>query len=83
LAAFPCAVARLAMATITASVFASVPIFVVPFGYSAILTEPKVGYEHEFAEIMVADSKNVCFSKNSRWIRFTERTREPLLKLSS
>ncbi len=49
------------MATITASVFASVPIFVVPFGYSAFLSEPKVGYELEFAETKIADSKKCLF----------------------
>ena len=49
------------MATTTASAFASVLIFVVPFGCSEFLSEPEVGYEHEFAEIMVADSKNFLF----------------------
>jgi hypothetical protein len=27
-----------------------------------------------FAEIMVADSKNVCFSKTCRWFCLTEKT---------
>lgn len=53
------------MATMAASVFASVIIFMVPIGSSAFLPKPKAGYEQEFAEIMVADSKNVCFSINS------------------
>lgn len=65
LAAFPWAVARLAMATIAASVFASIIIFPVLFGYAAFLFDPKWA-ARLFAEIKIADSKNVCFSKDSR-----------------
>jgi hypothetical protein len=49
------------MATMTASVFASVLIFVVPFGCSAFLSKPEVGYEYEFVEIKLVDSKIFLF----------------------
>ena len=49
------------MATITASVFASILIFVVPFGCSEFLSEPEEGYEYEFAEIKIVDSKKCLF----------------------
>jgi hypothetical protein len=60
------------VATIIASVFARFLIFVVPFGYSAFPSEPKVGFEHEFAEIKIADSENVFNSENSLWFRLAE-----------
>jgi hypothetical protein len=51
------------MATITASVFASILIFVIPFGCSEFLSEPEVGYEYEFAEIKIVDSKKMFVSR--------------------
>ena len=60
------------MATMRASVFESVLIFVVPVGCSEFPSKPKVGFEHEFAGLKNADSKNVCFSKHSRWFRLAE-----------
>jgi hypothetical protein len=39
----------------------------VPFGYSAFLSESEVGHYHEFAEITVADSKNISPRNDSRW----------------
>jgi hypothetical protein len=51
------------MAAITASVFANVLILMVPFDYSTFLSATKVGYEIEFAEIMVSDSKKLYHKK--------------------